>query len=327
MTDAVVTEGLGRVYQVHHRRRAATDGQRAVVALDEVNLSIPTGEIHGLLGPNGAGKTTLAKILSTILMPSSGSATVAGFDVVAQAAAVRRSIGLVLGGDRGLYGGLTAVQNLRFWASMYGIGGKLAAQRIEQVIDLVGLVDVDIPAERYSRGMAQRLHLARGLLPDPAVLLLDEPTTGMDPVSSTAFRDLVRQINDSGTTILLTTHDMAEAEALCHRVSMIDHGRILTTATPAALSHMLLQYERIDIATGPDGQAQALVARFDGRDEIASAVVLDTGAVRLETKRQGAVADLLTELIGLGHTNVTVGRPSLAEVYVHIIGDRGMRVR
>lgn len=327
MTDAVVTQGLGRVYQLRQRRRAAADGQREVVALDEVNLSIPVGEIHGLLGPNGAGKTTLAKILSTILTPSSGSATVAGFDVVAQAAEVRRSIGLVLGGDRGLYGGLTAVQNLRFWASMYGMGGRAAAQRIDQVIDLVGLGGVDIPAERYSRGMAQRLHLARGLLPDPEVLLLDEPTTGMDPVSSAAFRDLVRQINASGTTILLTTHDMAEAEALCHRVSMIDRGRILATETPAALSRLLLQYERIDVSAVPDEQARVLVARFEGRDEIASAVVMDAGVVRLETKRQGAVAELLTELIGLGHTNVAVGRPSLAEVYVHVIGDRGMRVR
>jgi ABC-2 type transport system ATP-binding protein len=327
MTDAVVTQGLGRVYQLHRRRRATTDAQRDVVALDGVNLSIPVGEIHGLLGPNGAGKTTLAKILSTILTPSSGSATVAGFDVVKQASEVRRSIGLVLGGDRGLYGGLTAVANLRFWASMYGMGGKPAAQRIEQVIDLVGLAEVDIPAERYSRGMAQRLHLARGLLPDPAVLLLDEPTTGMDPVSSTAFRDLVRRINAAGTTILLTTHDMAEAEALCHRVSMIDRGRILTTATPAALSQMLLRYERIDVGAVTDEQARDLAARFDGRDEIASAIVLDTGTVRLETKREGAVADLLTELIGMGHTSVTVGRPSLAEVYVHLIGDRGMRVR
>lgn len=202
-----------------------------------------------------------------------------------------------------------------------------AAERIEQVIELVGLAGVDFPAERYSRGMAQRLHLARGLLPDPEVLLLDEPTTGMDPVSSAAFRDLVRQINASGTTILLTTHDMAEAEALCHRVSMIDRGRILATETPAALSQMLLQYERIDVSAVPDEQAQALVARFEGRDEIASAVVLDTGIIRLETKRRGAVAELLTELIGLGCTNVTVGRPSLAEVYVHVIGDRGMRVR
>jgi len=327
VTDAVLTQGLGRVYRVPHRRRASSDPQRDVVALDDVDLSIPAGEIHGLLGPNGAGKTTLAKILSTILTPSSGSASVAGFDVVEQASEVRRSIGLVLGGDRGLYGGLTAAQNLRFWASMYGMGGRLAAQRIDHVIDLVGLADVDIPAERYSRGMAQRLHLARGLLPDPAVLLLDEPTTGMDPVSSTAFRGLIRRINAAGTTILLTTHDMAEAEALCHRVSMIDRGRILATATPAALSQMLLQYERIDIRAVTDEQARDLVARFDGRDEIASAGVLDTGGVRLETKLQGAVADLLTELIGLGHTNVTVDRPSLAEVYVHIIGDRGMRVR
>ena len=126
---------------------------------------------------------------------------------------------------------------------------------------------MDIPAERYSRGMAQRLHLARGLLPDPAVLLLDEPTTGMDPLSSPAFRDLIRQINASGATILLNTHDMAEAESLCRRVSMIDRGRILTTETPAALSQMLLQYERIDIAAIPAERAGDLVARFDGRDQ------------------------------------------------------------
>jgi ABC-2 type transport system ATP-binding protein len=318
---AIDARGLGRIYRVKGA------GQSDVVALQDVSLTIPAGEVHGLLGPNGAGKTTLCKILSTILTPTSGTATVGGHDVVAEADMVRRQLGLVLGGDRGLYTGLTAQQNLEFWAAMYGIGRRETAVRIAAVLALVGLQDVTLKAERFSRGMKQRLHLARGLLADPAVLILDEPTIGMDPVSAKAFRDLVRGLNATGTTMLITTHDMAEAEALCQRVSMIDHGQILTTESPAALARLISTYERIDITDLDGDVARELVQTFAGRDEIAAATVLDTGVVRLETRQEGAVGRLLGELIALGHTGIRVGRPTLEEVYVQVIGDRGMRVQ
>jgi ABC-2 type transport system ATP-binding protein len=316
---AILARDLGRVYRVK--------GGADVVALQDVSLTIPAGEVHGLLGPNGAGKTTLCKILSTILTPTSGSADVGGHDVVDDPDLVRRQLGLVLGGDRGLYAGLTAEQNLAFWAAMYGIARRDTADRIAAVVSQVGLDDVTLKVEQFSRGMKQRLHLARGLLAQPAVLILDEPTIGMDPVSARAFRDLVRAVNGTGTTILITTHDMAEAEALCHRVSMIDHGQILATESPGELAKLISTYERIDVAQLDAGAAAALVTAFTGRDEVAAVTLLESGVVRIETRREGAVPVLLTALITLGHTAIHVGRPSLDEVYVHIIGDRGMRIR
>jgi ABC-type Na+ transport system ATPase subunit NatA len=175
ITPAIQACGLGRVFRVKDA------GQSDVVALRGVPLTIPAGEVHGLLGPNGAGKTTLCKILATILTPTAGSASVGGHDVVAEADLVRRQLGLVLGGDRGLYTGLTSIQNLAFWAAMYGIGRRETGDRIAEVVSQVGFDDVTLKVERFSRGMKQRLHLARGLLAQPVVLILDEPTIGMDP--------------------------------------------------------------------------------------------------------------------------------------------------
>lgn len=300
---------------------------RPIIALDGLSLSVAKGRVHGLLGPNGAGKTTLCKILATVLVPTSGTARVTGFDVVADAREVRRRIGLVLGGDRGLYAKLTARENLEFWAAMYGMPGAEASRRIATVIGQVGLADVDLNLERYSRGMKQRLHLARGLLPEPEVLLLDEPTTGMDPVSAHAFRDLVREVVAAGATVLLTTHDMAEAEALCDEVSMIDGGRLLATSTPRGLGELMTRYERIDVQAPDAAVAERLAADLAARDDVVSATLREGASVRIETRGRDAVGELLALLLARGLTQVAVSSPSLDEVYVHVIGDRGMDVR
>jgi len=310
------------------RREYRLRGRKGVVtALDGLSLTVRAGQVHGLLGPNGAGKTTLCKVLSTILVPTSGSARVVGFDVVQDAAEVRRRIGLVLGGDRGLYAKLSARENLEFWTAMYGMPRREASARIAEVIERVGLSDVDVHVERYSRGMKQRLHLARGLLPRPEVLILDEPTTGMDPVSARAFRGLVREVVDGGATVLLTTHDMAEAEALCDEVSMIDGGKLLATSSPRALGELLTTYERIDVRVADAATADALRSELDARDDVVSATVRDESLVRVETSGKDAVADVLSLLVARGHTQLAVTSPSLDEVYVHVIGDRGMDVR
>lgn len=317
---AIEVRELRREYRVRgvHKR---------VTALDGLSLTVSAGTVHGLLGPNGAGKTTLCKILATVLVPTSGSARVAGFDVERDAREVRRRIGLVLGGDRGLYAKLTARQNLEFWAAMYGMAGDAASIRIDSVIDQVGLAGVELAVERFSRGMKQRLHLARGLLPAPEVLLLDEPTTGMDPVSAHAFRDLVRNVVAAGSTVLLTTHDMAEAEALCTEVSMIDGGRLLATSTPRGLGELLTTYERIDVRTPDPAVAERLCAELEARDDVVSAAVHDGATVRVETQGKDAVGRVLSALVARGLTQVAVTSPSLDEVYVHVIGDRGMDVR
>lgn len=205
-----------------------------MVALDGLDLSVAQGSVHGLLGPNGAGKTTLCKILSTTLLPTAGRASILGHDVAADTQAVRRSIGIVLGGDRGLYGRLTARQNLELWGALYGLYGRNLRTRVAELLEEVGLTDrADDKVNGFSRGMKQRLHLARGLVGDPRVLLLDEPTTGMDPVAANSFRDFVARLKAEGRTVLLTTHDMAQAEAICDEVTLIDRGRVLTSGDPA----------------------------------------------------------------------------------------------
>lgn len=318
---ALEVVGLERVYRTGSRRKP-----QEVTALAGLELTIAAGEVHGLLGPNGAGKTTLCKILSTILLPTAGTATVLGYDVVRDAAAVRRVIGLVLGGDRGLYAKLTAVQNLEFWAAMYGISRKQTPAVIAEIIERTGLQDIKGPVERYSRGMKQRLHLARGLMGDPSVLLLDEPTIGMDPVSAVAFRSLIRDVQEAGTTVLITTHDMSEAEAVCDQASLIDNGSLIATETPAGLGKLISAFERLDVhsLSGPD--AVALSNRYAQNPDVASVNIQPDGLLRIETRATGTLGPLIRDLLEQGHTGIRVGTPALSEVYVHLIGDRGMKL-
>ncbi len=202
-------------------------------ALKSLNLEVEHGELFGLLGPNGAGKTTLTKVLSTVLLPTSGSAEVLGFDVTADTEQVRRRIGLVLGGERGLYYRLTARQTLEYWAALYRLNRRTTKQRVPELLDLVGLTTrADDRVEGYSRGMKQRLHLARGIIHEPELIFLDEPTVGLDPVASIAVREIIGQLRERGMTVFLTTHYMAKAEALCDRVAFINEGEIIMLDKP-----------------------------------------------------------------------------------------------
>jgi ABC-2 type transport system ATP-binding protein len=297
------------------------------VALDSVDLAIPEGEVHGLLGPNGAGKTTLCKILSTVLFPTSGRASVAGHDVVRETAAVRQTIGIVFGGERGLYTRLTARQNLEFWAAMYGLRGKALRRRVNVMLGQIGLAErADDRVEGFSRGMKQRLHLARGLIGDPRVVLLDEPTTGMDPVAAREFRSLVSQLRDDGRSVLLTTHDMAEAEAVCDRVTLIDNGRLLATERPAALSGWISTYSRVDARDVPSDQLPQLITELRDIPGVANVRPTQPAGIRVETDAAEAAPQVIRHLLDAGINSVATSTPDLEEVYLHIIGERGLRV-
>ena len=310
--NAIGTVDLRRVYK-------SRDGNPDVVALDGVSMDIDEGEIHGLLGPNGAGKTTLVKVLSTVLLPTSGTAYVLGHDVVLETRAVRRTIGVVLGGDRGLYWRLTGRQNLEYWAALYNVPASTAKRRVSELLDSVGLSDrANHLVEGYSRGMKQRLHLARGLVADPRVIFLDEPTAGMDPIASREFRRLVETLRSEGRTVLLTTHDMAEAEAVCDRVTLIDRGRVLAVETPRSLGRLVARYERIDFEGGPDG----LRDRLREVPGVASVGQRPDGGFRVELDSDAAAQRVLKLLVDSGVTSITTSRPSLEEVYIRVIGDR-----
>src|SRR6266540_5371667 len=314
MEPAVEVREISRVFTPRRRD--------PVTALAGVSLSIPSGEVHGLLGPNGAGKTTLVKILSTVLLPTTGSALVCGHDVVAETRAVRPLIGIVFGGERGLYTRLSARQNLEYWAALYKLPRGQIAGRTTELLERVGLGErADQRVEEYSRGMKQRLHLARGLIAGASVLFLDEPTTGMDPIAAREFRALIGELRAEGRTILLATHDMVEAETLCDRVTLIDHGRILATESPRSLGHLVSRFQRVDV----EGAEGTLLDRIGALAGVAR-VDHDGASARISVDDEGAVSTVLKLVVDAGVTAVKVSQPSLEEVYVGLIGDRGLEV-
>ena len=314
----------GAAVDVRELTRVFTPRKREpVVALDGVSLTIPIGEVHGMLGPNGAGKTTLVKILSTVLLPTSGTAQVLGHDVVEETRAVRPLIGIVFGGERGLYTRLTARQNLEYWGALYRLPSATIKERSAALLERVGLVErADQRVEEFSRGMKQRLHLARGLMGDAKVLFLDEPTTGMDPIAGREFRSLIAELKDEGRTILLTTHDMVEAESVCDRVTLIDRGRLLATETPRTLGTLISRFQRIDVT----GAGDALLAEVAALPGVSSATQQADGSTRIEVSEEGATAVVLRRLVDNGVTDLQTSLPSLEEVYVQTIGERGLGV-
>jgi len=231
----VEASDLRRSY--HSRTGILKREKKIVEAVRGVSFGIEQGELFGLLGPNGAGKTTTIKMLITLLLPTGGSATVLGQDVGRAPRAVRRHIGYVFGGDRGLYERLSALDNLRYFSELYGVPAREQRQRIGDLLEMVGLTGREKErVEGFSRGMRQRLHIARGLLHDPEVLFLDEPTIGIDPVGARELRATIAALREQGKTILLTTHYMFEADELCDRIAVIRDGQIVAEARPRCSS-------------------------------------------------------------------------------------------
>ena len=236
MAMAIEAVDLRRTF---NRSRGVFRRGEELVAVERANLSIPQGMIFGLLGHNGAGKTTTIKMLSTLLIPTSGSASVAGYDVVEQEREVRRSLGVVLGGDRGLYNKLTARDNLIYFGHLYSVPRGEVEERADRLLDLVGLADRGADrVEGFSRGMKQRLHLAKALIHNPPVLFLDEPTIGLDPAAAVSVREIIASLAPEHT-VLLTTHYLHEADTLCHRIAIIDHGKIIVEDTPAGIKRQV----------------------------------------------------------------------------------------
>lgn len=218
MRPAIEVNGIGRSFG-----RAGAE----VTVLRDVTFTVAPGEIVALLGGNGAGKTTLLRILSTVLTPDRGAARIQGFDVVAQARQARGALGVSFGGDRGLYGRLSARENLRYFGTLCELGGRTLTARIAEVLEQVHLTEVaGRRVETYSKGMRQRLHLAIGLLGRPSVLMLDEPTVGLDPYEAQSLRDTVLALRDEGVAVLLTSHYLLDVERLAQRVVLLREGTV-----------------------------------------------------------------------------------------------------
>ncbi|MEV4622178.1 ATP-binding cassette domain-containing protein [Asanoa sp. NPDC049573] len=305
--EAVTAHGL--------RRRFGT-----VDALAGVDLAVPAGSVHGLLGPNGAGKTTLVRILTTLLRPTGGTAAVAGFDVGRDPDRVRASIGLV-GQHAAVDEILSGRQNLEMFGRLHHLGGAVARQRAGALLDRFGLADTGSrPVSTYSGGMRRRLDLAASLITAPPVLFLDEPTTGLDPRSRTEVWDAVRALVAGGTTVLLTTQYLEEADRLADHVTVIDHGAVVASGTPSALKERL-GGDRIDLVVHDAADvpaAAALLARITGNapdtsvdDRRVGVAVADRMAALTAAIRALSDADIAVE-------DVTLRRPTLDEVFLHL---------
>jgi ABC-2 type transport system ATP-binding protein len=308
---AVLAEGLRKRY-----------GDKQ--ALDGFDLRVPTGTVHGLLGPNGAGKTTAVRILSTLLRLDGGQATVAGFDVARQAAEVRYRIGL-LGQYAAVDEVLSGRQNLVMFGRLYHLGKRAARRRADELLERFGLADAGGKAvKQYSGGMRRRLDLAASLILAPEVLFLDEPTTGLDPRGRGEVWGAVRSLVAGGTTVLLTTQYLDEADQLADEISVIDTGRVIAGGTPDRLKSRL-GGDRIDVVTHRADELGATA-------EIMSRVTGASARVDRDTRRVSApVRDRVAALTSVARTlqdagvdveDIALRRPTLDEVFLHLTGHR-----
>jgi len=209
-----------------------------IKAVDGISFEVDKGEIFGLLGQNGAGKTTTIKMLITLLAPTSGTCKVLGYDTFGQERKIRSRINFIFGGELGVYRRLSARDNLRYFANLYQMDSAIGKKRTEELLEMVDLKGkADLLVETYSKGMIQRLQIARGLINDPEIIFMDEPTVGLDPLGARMLRDIIRQLKMQGKTVLLTTHYMPEADELCDRIAIINHGRIIAMGTPEELKN------------------------------------------------------------------------------------------
>ncbi|MDG6912328.1 MAG: ABC transporter ATP-binding protein [Nitrososphaerota archaeon] len=288
-----------------------------------IDFQIANGELFGLIGPNGAGKTTTIKILTTLLTPTGGDALILGLNVRKDLYEIRRRIGIVFGGERGLYNRVTAVDNLRYFSDLYGVDPKVAKERIPKLLEIVGLAGREKErVEKYSRGMKQRLHIAKALVHDPELIFLDEPTIGLDPAGARDIRNMVRDLKAQGKTILLTTHYMFEAEELCQRVGVISKGKIVALDTPSELKNMVRDISVIDLRTY--GATMDYVEALRAIPDVVRVVAdleSEQQSIRIQTPMG---ADLLPKVVaslpaGAKIIDRTIKEPTLEDAYLRLV--------
>lgn len=318
MDTVIFIQDLRKTYKLKRNRQAVE-----VKAVDGINLEVKRGEFFGLLGPNGAGKTTTIGILTTRVRPTDGVALVDGIDVARDPVSVKRRIGVVPQANN-LDRSLTGRENLLFHAEYFGIPKHEREERAEELLKRFELTErADEKPNNYSGGMAQRLKIARALMHDPAILFLDEPTTGLDPQSRRAMWDLLLELNAKGQTIFLTTHYMEEADQLCQRVAIMDKGKFLALDAPATLKRSVPGGYLIELtARAEDAAGQILVSALRNLPGVAEVNKMD-GLIRLYAdKAEGLLANAMRAASDLGVvvTDAHVSEPSLENLFLHLTG-------
>jgi ABC-2 type transport system ATP-binding protein len=321
---AIDVRGIRRIYIVK---------PKPVVALDGVDLQVEPGEFFGLLGPNGAGKTTLIKILTTLLLPSEGTARIFGFDVERQTKQIRRIMNMVAGGEQSGYGILTVREQLWMFSQFYGLPSRDGWNRVDELIEAVGMDEqAHQRVSTLSTGQRQRMNFARGLLNDPWIFFLDEPTLGLDVSAARAVRELILAWKAAvpGRTVLLTTHYMQEADELCDRIAIVDHGRILALGTPDELKKRVqresvfrLELDRLDGGVGAlrelPGVVSATLAAGHQADGKGDRRTVEVNLALVDDTALGAVVGALGGL-GANILALRKSEPSLEDVFVELVG-------
>lgn len=330
--EAVVAKDLTKRFATKKRMGLFRSYSEYVDAIRGVSLKVKYGEVVGLLGPNGAGKTTTIKILSTLLLPDSGSASVCGFDVVREARKVRRNIGIMLSVEKGFYGRLTGRENLLYFGALYGIGRTELERRIRYLLDLVGLNELggsDRLYEEFSLGMRARLALARALLKDPPVLLLDEPTLGLDPPSARRIRGLVRELAiKEGKAILYTSHNMFEVELVCDRIVLINKGVVVAEGTPEELKSKIPNVRTLELHLRSFSEDLLSEIRGYGLD-VQEPTQSSDGlyVLRILARKPEEIVDdvlRLTASRGIDVVKLRIEEPTLEDVFVYFTTTEGV---
>ncbi|MGD6874225.1 ABC transporter ATP-binding protein [Sutcliffiella horikoshii] len=294
-------------------------------AVESISFSVNKGEVFGLLGPNGAGKTTTIKMLTTLLAPTAGTIKVLGHNPFGEEKLIRPQINFVYGGERNLYWRITARENLKYFADLYKIDKNTRDKRINYLLDLVKLKDrADERVENFSKGMKQRLQIARGLINDPDILFLDEPTIGLDPIGAKDLRGIISKLSSLGKTIVLTTHYMHEADELCDRIAIIKNGKIIALDTPTNLKKVVDSSTIIEITTSFPVERELLssLRELENIDELQYEISDNIYKISLGSKLPYKIISNVIELLENNHIlSVATRVPTLEDVYIHFIGD------
>ena len=292
-------------------------------AVDDLSLKVEEGEIFGFLGPNGAGKSTTIRMLCTLAKPTSGSAMIAGYDLMNEASDVRENIGLVAE-KMIMYDTLTAAENLRFFGKLYAIPKQKREERIDEVLRLVDMEEwKDTQINRFSTGMKQRINVIRALLPEPKILFMDEPTLGLDPQTTVSIREIIRDINKDGVTIILTTHAMTEAEALSDRIAIIDHGKIAALDTPQNLKDTLANSDTTIFTTKIKNLTTDMIEKIRSVDVVSALAQQDDQNLKISATGDDALNKIIDairieggEIFSITNSNES----TLEDVFLSITG-------
>lgn len=329
MEKAVEVKGVKKYFITKKKKMLRTIEKKEFKAVDGISFDIYEGEIFGLLGPNGAGKTTTIKMITGLLRPTAGNINVMGKDVDKHPMDALGNIGTVLAGDRSIYWKLTARENLEYFAALYGCSRKEAAKRTDKILERLELKEkADVLVEKYSTGMKQKVALGKALIPDAPVVLLDEPTLGLDPQSALNLREIILDIKKEGRTVLLTTHYMEEADFLCDRIAIVDGGKIIALDTPENLKASMNETKliKIELSVATD----KLINDLEAIDEVTNVVsdyndekscfdltIHHTDGEVVMQKILDCIAKNKSRII-----NINVIEPSLEDVFIHLTGKK-----